>query len=334
MSYIITLRGKVSRYKLKKIAGKDVFISKLLPIIIVEELTDKLVNAQFIENIKLEDTGTLQALKLIPPVYEGKLQSLGLTGLGQVVAVIDSGFDSSSLAKHIEEQIDFTNTHDVIDRYGHGTVVAKIINKCAPGARLINLKVTSNKEIGEANIIKALEWLYFRSNIHIVNMSLSVMRDTRCNGECFICKLVKMIYEKGVIIVAAAGNSGPSMGTISCPAIAPEAIAVGSIDMHNKVASFSSRGYDGQIKPDMLTSGYNTTKNQYFRSGTSFSSPIIAGIVACIRPLYNDIEQLKATLFKSTVKIRANEQEQGNGVLSISKLMEVLNDDEISDKSL
>jgi hypothetical protein len=79
--------------------------------------------------------------------------------MGQVIAIIDSGFDSKSLLKVTINQVDFVNINhqDFIDRIGHGTAVGKIANVCAPGAQLVNLKVTNDKNVSEANIIKALE---------------------------------------------------------------------------------------------------------------------------------------------------------------------------------
>lgn len=334
MSYIVTIRQDVKERKIRRKAGKGVFISKILPIIIVDKITDKLINSGLVVSYREEETSELQAFSLIPPVHEKLLSINGLTGLGQVVAVIDSGFNSDALNNHIEEQIDFTGTKDVIDRIGHGTAVAKIVRKCAPGVRLINLKVTNTPSFGEANIIKALEWVYFHSNVNIVNMSLSTKRQSQCNGECDICQLVKRLYENGVLVVAAAGNAGPAEGTISCPANAEETIAVGAIDANNKVAKFSSRGFAGQNKPDLLSSGYNDLKNQQFRSGTSFSSPIVAGVAACVRTIIPDAHKLRETICKSTTKIKAEDNEQGNGVLCIRKLMEVLDDEKILNQSL
>ena len=68
---------------------------------------------------------------------------------------------------------------------------------------------------------------------------------------------------------SSCGNDGPTIGTIGCPANAPEAIAVGAIGINLKVQILVAEVI-GQKKPDLLSSGYNNAKNSHFRQGTSF----------------------------------------------------------------
>jgi subtilisin family serine protease len=146
--------------------------------------------------------------------------------------------------------------------------------------------------------------------------------------------LVKLLYDKGILVVTAAGNNGPEIGTIGCPANAIEAIAVGAVNIQKRVADFSSRGYIDQKKPDLLSSGFNNMKNVTVNSGTSFASPIVAGISACMRTRFPDIAQLRDIICNGTEKIKALNNEQGNGVLSIKRLLEVLDDETVYSKSL
>jgi hypothetical protein len=57
MSYIVTLKRRISSEKIGELVNSEVFISKLLPIIIVEEYTDKLFKADFVESIRESDVG-------------------------------------------------------------------------------------------------------------------------------------------------------------------------------------------------------------------------------------------------------------------------------------
>ncbi|MBI4946464.1 MAG: S8 family serine peptidase [Bacteroidetes bacterium] len=96
---------------------------------------------------------------------------------------------------------------------------------------------------------------------------------------------------KGILPVCSAGNMGGSpWHFIGTPADADGALTVGAVDSMGNSAGFSSRGpsYDGRIKPNVVAQGQDvvisnpdTTAIEY-SSGTSFASPILAGMAACL----------------------------------------------------
>ncbi len=336
MGYIVNLKRWLTESEERKISNEDVFISKVLPIIIIRNISKELEQADFVKNIREEATGELQSFDFIPCVNENILRSRCMIGWGINVAVIDSGVRKSEVDNVVKEidcfNIGKVNTEDL---FGHGTVVAATINKCAPRASITNIKITETPQLAEGNVIKALEEVYFDDNINIVNMSLSIGRTVECDGTCEICQFVHLLTRQGKIVVTSAGNAGPAIGTINCPGGAEDAITVGAIDVNNNIAGFSSRGRIDQGKPNILAAGYNNYRDNRFRAGTSFSAPIISGVCACIFDSCNrDINRLKDILYSGVTTINACPHEQGHGVLNISKLLEVLDNEKIHSESL
>lgn len=95
---------------------------------------------------------------------------------------------------------------------------------------------------------------------------------------------------RGIICMNSAGNEGDGTCTLGIPADAEHIITVGAVDVSGQRAWFSSVGptYDGRIKPDVMAMGEGTYVasgwgGYYNGDGTSFSNPVLAGAVACLR---------------------------------------------------
>ncbi|MES2397581.1 MAG: S8 family serine peptidase, partial [Bacteroidota bacterium] len=105
-----------------------------------------------------------------------------------------------------------------------------------------------------------------------------------------ITKAADLAASKGIMVVSSAGNfGGPPWYKISAPADADSILTVGAVDSVGSIASLSSRGptFDGRIKPNTVARGLNAViaangGDITTSSGTSFSSPITAGAVACL----------------------------------------------------
>src|SRR5712671_1181354 len=173
-----------------------------------------------------------------------------LTGHGVTVAVIDSGIDPkhAALKGKVVATVDFTGG-DGVDRFGHGTHVAAIIEGnpgqtsdtslyrgVAYGASLINLRVLGSDGSGSAaDVIEAIDWAIDHQkayNIRIINLSLGapVLQPYRDDP---VCAAVERAVRAGIVVVTAAGNHGETtdgkkkiVGGVTSPGNSPYALTV------------------------------------------------------------------------------------------------------------
>ncbi|HUK33379.1 MAG TPA: S8 family peptidase, partial [Vicinamibacterales bacterium] len=213
--------------------------------------------------------------------------TVGLTGAGVTVAVLDSGIakgqgDFSGTKVRLFK--DFVNNKtQQYDDYGHGTHVAGILAGngldtngkemgVAPGAQLVVLKVLDSQGNGTvANVIAALDWLAVYGPTHNVRVANLSFGSEPCDqpDQDPLALATKALVNRGIIVVAAAGNDGTSNGKkvwggIPSPADAPWVLTVGASSSmgtlsrkDDQVASFSSRGpaVGRYAKPDVVASG-------------------------------------------------------------------------------
>ncbi len=145
------------------------------------------------------------------------------------------------------------------------------------------------------------------------------------DGETtFITRGAEIAASKGMVVVNSAGNSGNDpWHYITAPADAPSVLTVGAVDPNEETAFFSSYGptADNRIKPEVLAQGQsvyvvNGAGNTALSNGTSFSSPIIAGLVAC---LWQSLPEKSATEIRGLIQGSADlylapENQRGYGI--------------------
>jgi len=232
--------------------------------------------------VRKEQPAFTSVMKLDVVNASTRLDELKTTGKGISIAILDTG-----VAPHpdIENKIvafkDFVNDKEApYDDNGHGTHVAGDAagtgvssggkyKGTAPDASIVGVKVLNNDGGAKvSDIIEGIDWVIQnrdKYNIRIINMSIGVPSA----GFQFdpIDKAVERAVNAGIVVVAAAGNEGPKMGTIGgAPGNSPLALTVGAIDDKNtidksddEIAPFSSRGptMDGITKPDLVAPGTN-----------------------------------------------------------------------------
>lgn len=203
------------------------------------------------------------------------------------VAIIDTGIskDHPDLKDNIKGGYNAINpAKSWNDDNGHGSHVAGIaaalnntigVVGAAPLADLYAVKVLNRNGSGFlSDVIEGIQWAV-ASGMQVINMSLGSSSDVQSMHDAVIGA-----YNAGVVVVAAAGNSG---GAVSYPAAYPEVIAVSATDQNNNLASFSSRGPEVDLAAPGV-SIYSTYKGTGYAtlSGTSMAAPHVAGAAALV----------------------------------------------------
>ena len=273
-----------------------------------------------------------------------------LTGEDNAIAFIDTGINPHLdfiLGKNrIIKYCNFIDNNNYIyDDNGHGTFVAGVAcgnGFCSKGkysgiasrANIVALKALNEKgEASAISILEAMQWVldnHKHYNIKVVCMSfgsepLGMHDPIRLGAE--------KLWNEGIVVVSAGGNSGPKSQTIKSPGVSRRIITVGGLndnrdDFGNfnramfEVADFSSRGPAlNRIKPDIIAPSVNITsccyKGGYTQmSGTSVATPMIAGLASLIFEKYPNAtpNQIKKYLITNAKSIYQNRNSQGYGV--------------------
>lgn len=248
------------------------------------------------------------------------LHRLGYFGQGIHMMIMDGGFHNVDSIRHFkilrnENRLlgarNFVELGvDPMRKHSHGTYVLSCIASEVSGELIgsapkvfVYLAQTedsrSENKIEEDNWVAGIEWAD-SLGCDVLNSSLGYTtfddpnqpRTTAdLNGKISRASQAATIAaSKGIIVCNSAGNSGNSKWKyIGCPADAEDILAVGGVNVKGERAEFSSYGHtaDGRIKPDACAVGRatyvaNPFEKTLFADGTSFSSPVLAGMVSCL----------------------------------------------------
>lgn len=245
-----------------------------------------------------------------------KLHDAGFKGQGMTIAVIDAGFhnlDKITAMQNIRVlgTKDFVNPQaDLFAESSHGMSVLSCIGMNRPGIMMGTAPeasfwlLRSEDEYSE-NLVEQDYWaaaVEFADSVgvDVINTSLGyyAFDDKSKNYKyrdldghhALMSRQASRIADKGMVLVCSAGNSGMgSWKKITPPGDAENVLTVGAVNKRALLAPFSSIGNtaDNRIKPDVVAVGegsdvIRTDGNQGKANGTSFSSPIMCGMVACL----------------------------------------------------
>jgi len=200
-----------------------------------------------------------------------------------IVAVLDTGIskDNRNLADKIIAEINFTNSPTSDDLYGHGTHMAGTIAAIAPECLLMNVKVADDLGKCQPSVVaKGIIWAVDRG-AKVINLSLTVKASPDLE------EAVRYAWQRGAILVAAAGNRGNSEP--SYPAYYEDCLAVASTNENDSLALLSSYG----DWVDVAAPGFNIYSelpyNRYgYKSGTSPAAAHVSGVAALVFSVAQD----------------------------------------------
>ena len=241
-----------------------------------------------------------------------------LDAIEKVIAILDAGFpgvDIVSPFQRLRDNNQILGGYNFVDRSNnfyamnsHGTQVLSTMGGfadnqlvgTAPDASyylFVTEDTTSETPLEESLWVEAAE-MADKFGADVINSSLGYFdfdnpnysyTYNNMNGTTAFCSRgANIAFTRGMVVVVSAGNSGNTSNPhISAPADATNAFTVGAVNSLRNYASFSSIGpsFDGRIKPDVMAQGQSAVVAMpsgvvATNSGTSFSGPIIAGMVA------------------------------------------------------
>ncbi len=248
------------------------------------------------------------------------LHNLGYRGQGKVIAVLDAGFldaDNNAVFDSLRADNQILGTRDFVNPGGnvylehyHGAAVLSTMGGNTPGELIGTAPKASywlirTEDAPTENIVEEYNWVVGAEmadsvGADVINSSLgySVFDNGWMDHTCAdmngytnpSARGANIAASKGMAISISAGNEGGTWWTcVSSPSDALDALSIAAVDENGNYASFSSTGIvnGNYVKPNIASQGQNCYVcypggTFGYGNGTSFASPINAGMMACL----------------------------------------------------
>lgn len=275
-----------------------------------------------------------------------RLHESNHTGKGMMIAVFDGGFmnvDKIPALHGIKlagiKDFVVPQSKNIFSEMEHGTMVLSTMAAnepnlfvgVAPDAQylLVRCEDERTESLAEEDYWAEAAEYADSCGVDIINSSLGyhAFDDASTDHQyweqdgntALISRTASMCADKGIVCVNSAGNDGMgSWKKINFPADAKDIITVGSVNEQGTNAAFSAVGptADGRIKPDVMAYGSPTSvitgRGSIINdNGTSFSAPLVAGMVAC---LWQALPNKTAKQIIKLVKLAGNNQQHPDNV--------------------
>lgn len=353
--------GKRKQAILAEIAQDDVTVLteySHLPVMHVEVARGglmKLLNSNLVDMVHENQVAYPHLLQSVPLIGADSLHSMGHTGTGAAVAVLDTGVDytrdafgnctapgvpASCKVVHAQDFAPNDFTLDA-DSSKHGTNVTGIVAGVAPGAKLIGLDVFDGGLAYYNHIIQAINWV--RSNketYNIVAVNISIGGGTY-SAECpsdGLASSISLLKSDGITTSISAGNSAYKTA-LSAPACVPDALSVGAVydanigsknfgfcqdfsTLADQVICFSNSAYFLKL----LAPGGQIEAADVAMYGTSQAAPHAAGTVALLKEVSPSmtVDEIISQLRNTGVPVTDTRVGAGNRIVPRLDIFEAL----------
>lgn len=284
-----------------------------------------------------------------------KLHDHGFSGEGMRIAVIDAGFLNADRIS-VFDSLKLIGTHNVLypgqsvfEGDDHGTKVLSCLAAKAPGlmvgtapeASYLLIRSEDNRSeypIEEDYWAAAVEYAD-SVGVDVITSSLGYFSfdveelgydQSELDGQtALVTRAAHVAANKGILMFCSAGNEGAGRwGKITFPSDASDVLTVGAIMENKKKSSFSSVGFtaDYRVKPDVVALGtgccvIDPDGNIRYASGTSFATPILAGLGACLWQALPTLsnKEIITLLQESASQYKRPDAELGYGIPNVYK---------------